>query len=510
MTKSTPPWHRRIARAFSTNEDALDSLTWFTTYLTSVSQAEPERARLLEMASAYPEPVARPWRRALGLVENLGFDHASSIRSSAGFATSPAAEALMERFGQSVLAGTPATQFFERSRRELAAQYFNYYERCLGNLEKWMGGYSATAVSVVMVIAVSMVVALVYEMPAYLLTNLSSAAVGATILGTYSLGRSSPVEARWLATTAVPLQVRLKQVWPFAVGAGIVCGALAARAFGLGGFLVAFGLCCLPIGIFSLWAERQITLMEQSLPDLIRRACGLAEMQRSTLSAAVQELPASGFGELSVVVQRLQCRLYYQLGEALCWEMLTRETGSSLVQRAVRTLTDALRQGAPPAAAGETCRAMVERMVALRERRASVADPFVGVMVALNAVLTAVLWLMLETTEFFGGQFRALSEEVLTGFPTDVGIVPTLFLHFPDVQAFRLIATMLVIVLAVSMSIACVWIRGSHWLSGFYYLGLMLCVAGIILIGVPMIAKSLYGFEMTAPAGTLPDVEGGG
>ena len=157
----------------------------------------------------------------------------------------------MLRLSSSLATGESEVDFLRHEAQTQAAAYENVYEQKLESLKKWTDSYIALTISVALVIVVTTISSIIYEVGTVFVTGLVGMMLAFTGLGAWVIFRTVPKELKTLIgpqgrkSQRVPRTLALILV-PIAV---VLAALIVLAGIPTGWALAAMGAALLPIGV---------------------------------------------------------------------------------------------------------------------------------------------------------------------------------------------------------------------------------------------------------------------
>lgn len=496
MLSTFTVWRGHIERAFSDDASTAHDLMSLVVYLSAIANAGSDRTTLLTQAAKHRLSVAEPLRRVNTLVTRLAFSHVTALRRVADSVSPNNVKDLLVRWADATATGLPMADHFQIERLEMIQDYNNDYEKAMEGLRLLMGGYGALQVSLAVVTVIMMIVSLVSPIKLETFQMMIGVMVSILILGVHRMARTAPAETRHVPGFRVGA-LRFARLGLILLPVGAFVGYQYTYDYGYPGVLVALGLSMLPTGLLAMGADRRLALVDRALPTFLRTLGNYASAQETTLATAVQAADPVILASLGEGGKRLKRRLKVGMNEATSWEMLAVEAGSNLMAQTIAALRDAVKLGTPPRQATGICSEYASQMRTLREKRSMVTGPGVGLILFLHTLMSFITLMMLETVTFFGTQMAILGDQAKYFPANPLGFAPGLMWPAPSALAhYHLLVAVLITMMAVANGLVPRFIRGSHWMTVFLYLGYTLTISGTAMWLAPILIGRLFTFSV--------------
>lgn len=196
-------------------------------------------------------------------------------------AKDPMVKSLLLRLSSAMSTGEAPAEFMSREAAIQAETYANIYDRKLESLKKWTDGYIALMVSVALIIVVSAISTVIYDMGSSFVTGLVGVMILLAALGCWMIYRTAPKEVTTLAgPEGRPSQRLPRAVFLLLAPSALLVGALLGM-FGMpiGIVMVAMGVVVLPIGIVSARFDSMVSKEDREIKHVY--ACPWDHDQRN-------------------------------------------------------------------------------------------------------------------------------------------------------------------------------------------------------------------------------------
>ena len=228
-------------------------------------------------------------------------------------------------------------------------QYENGYQRSLETLQKWGDAYAALLVSVALIIVVSMISTMLYDIGNTFVLMLTATMFFMSLGGAWIIYKSAPFELKTYKNHKGPRErQRSKFLFVTVTPVGLVAAVFLGSTYGLGPAFLIFGLSLLPAGLYAFIDDSKVSQLDQEIATFLRSLGNVADALGTTLTAAMTKIDRRSLGCLEPYIKRLQSRLSSRITPNLCWDRFMDETGSELVHRSTRMFVDGTSLGGEP------------------------------------------------------------------------------------------------------------------------------------------------------------------
>ena len=485
----------------------LDLVTVLT-YLSCISTANVTREQLFDAAARLGYMPSPYFAQVANLVQSLGYDFAHACHAVSETCADETVKQFLLRMGNSMASGEPEPVFLTREMHVQMEDYTNSYERDIETLRKWTDAFVALMVSCNLIVLVSLISNMIYDLGAMFIIIVEVISIVAAAMGAWLIYRMAPfdplihklpdrcAEQRLMSRLAMVL-------FPLAVIVGLLL-AIALGNIGLG--MLVGGLLVLPVGVVTLALERKVDARDRDIADFLRALGGVTSARSSTVIESLSHIDRRAIGSLEMELRRLLTRVHAGLSTVKCWYKFMAETGSELIHRSVRCFWDANDLGGDSDKIGRFSADMALRVSLLRAKRRLVASTFNYVVMPMHVALIGTLIFISEVVSAFNTQLlkaQASAEgEATTLNPEDIGIPGALSFQSFNTGFMHLMVLIVVIALTIVNGFAPRAAAGGHGYKLAFFGGLTLILSGAILLIVPPVARGMFSDTLTQGAAT--------
>ena len=243
--------------------------------------------------------------------------------------------------------------------------------------------------------------------------------------------------------------------------------------------------------------DKRIEKLDADIPTVVRVLGGVTSAIGTTVTQALGQIDRRSMGALTPEIDRLHLRLQAGIEPEMCWNRFVDETGSELVDRTKNMFWDALSLGADAGKAGAAAALFSSNIAYLRANRTMVAVTFKYLIFPLHGAMVALLLFIPEIMKLFSLNIQASSQFLTEGgistLPNSSMAIGELF-TFGDINLglVNFLVTFVVVVLTAADAFAPKAAEGGNNLKLAYSLAIMLTITGLLMIGVPMFARSIF------------------
>ncbi len=483
---------RPTAKASSDEEIAFD-LYYQLVYMSATAAAGITRHRVFALGAALPTVIAPFFHEIETLVTSLHYDYPSACRLAADKSEARSLRSFLLRLSDALDSGEPIRSFLSQEARVQSESYENKYGRDLESLKKWTDAYASLIVSEALLIIISLISTMIYDVGAAMTAGLILIAVTMSFFGVWVLSRAAPREQLVIPS---PLgsdeQKRCRKLtlylMPVAFAVSMVIQLLG------GGWtvtLVALSLISLPLGILSSRCDSDLVHKEEEIGPLLRSLGSMATSTGTTLAEALKQLDEKSFPALSADLGRLRTRLNARSTPDLCWSRFGEESGSDLIQRTVTMYYHAISLGGDPDETGIFCADFSSKIAMLRARRKMVSGSFNWLTLLMHAALSALMVLVLQIVV----NFRGLIEEIIDPTQAQQAMqaidIPLLRFNVAHMSMLSQITIGMVLVLIIANGLAIVATDGGFKPKFFLWGGIMMLLSAVTMGVIPSVVHSI-------------------
>lgn len=486
------------------DQSQFDLLTVLT-YLSSVATANLSREQIFEAAAGLGYTPSPHFAKVANLVQSLGYDYSHACHVVSKTAKDEVMRQFLLRFGNSMASGEPETVFLTRERNVMLEDYTNEYERAIESLRKWTDAFVALLVSCNLIVLVSLISNMIYNLGAVLMIVVEAVAIIAAFMGAYLLYRISPYDPMvHKMDKRSDEQIRMTKfariLFPLAFIAGIGLWLTVGIEFGL----IVAGLLILPVGIVANKLESKIDARDRDIADFLRALGGVTGARGSTVIESLSHIDRRAIGSLEPELKRLMTRISSGLSTARSWTRFMADTGSELVHRVVRGFWDGNDWGGDPEKIGGFSADMALRVWLLRAKKKLVSSTFNYVVVPMHIALTGTLVFIAEVVTAFNqklieAQEVAELENQSTITPEEIGIPGALSFQSFDTGFVTTMVMIVILALTAINGFAPRAAAGGHSFKMAFFCAITMVTSGLILLTLPPLAQSMFNDTLSAP-----------
>jgi flagellar protein FlaJ len=488
------------------DQSQMDLLTTLT-YLSSVSTANLSREQIFEAASNLGYGPSPYFAQVSNLVQSLAYDYSSACHAVSRRTDDQVIRQFLVRFGNSMAAGEPEAIFLEREAQVVMDDYTNNYERGIETLRKWTDAFVALMVSCNLIVLVTLISNMIYNLGSGFLLIVESVAILGAALGAYLIYRIAPYDpVVHNMDIKSDEQVRMYKAAYICLPLAAVSALPAFFVGGIGAAMLVSGIFVLPLGITAMRLENKIDARDRDIADFLRSLGGITSARGSTVIESLGHIDSRAIGSLEPELKRLLTRVACGLNTSLSWTRFMADTGSELVHRVVRAFWDGCDWGGEPERVGRHSADMAMRVWLLRAKRKLVTSTFTYVVVPMHIALVGTLVFLAEVVVAFNeklleAQAITQSENTVTINPEDIGIPGALSFQSFDTGFLKIAILVVVISLTGINAFAARAAGGGHKFRLALFGSMTLIASGLILLVVPPIASGMFSDTLTQPAG---------
>ena len=310
-------------------------------YMASMAMAKASRDLLFEKAASMNLTSTPYFRDIQTLTTNLGLDYSQACTMVAERTDKHDISQFLLRTAGSMKSGEDEGEFLTREAEVLAEQYGEKYGRDVESLKKWTDAYTALVVSVGLVVVVSIISMMIYQISTIFLVGVSFAAVSAVSLGAWIIYLSAPQEAfvRVAGLTSAD-QKKAMTLFKVLVPPGAALASILLMTAGLGPALIVFALSMLPAGFVMNRDSKRIAKRDYDMAVFVRILGGVASAIGTTLGEAIGRIDRRSMNALEDDIEKLDIRLKAGIRSDLCWQRFVDDSGSELIDRTARIFVD--------------------------------------------------------------------------------------------------------------------------------------------------------------------------
>lgn len=469
------------------------------TYMATIATARLSRSELFENACKLPYSSTPYFKQVHFLAEKVAIDYAESCRMIAERTKVEEIRGFLLRLSGALASGEDEEEFLKREADVIADNFAYRYERDIESLKKWTDAYVTLVVAAGLIVIVSVISMMIYEVGTPIIVGIALTMVMVTCLGAWTLYISSPheVKTRVRGPTSKPQILATKLFVMLGPLAATVGALMFLYGTGLGWVLVVAGFIIFTPGFLMDRNDGHLNKIDYDIPTVVRVLGGVTSAIGTTVTQALGQIDKRSMGNLTAEMNRLRYRLDAGIDPKLCWDRLVDETGSELIERTVGMFWDAISMGAEPGKAGEAASVFAARIAHLRATRTMVAGTFRWLILPLHLAMVGLLLFIPQIMTMFS-EMIADSSESLTNNSTS--ILPNSSVPIGELFAFgnvnltliNFLVTFVVLVLTIANAYAPKAAAGGHHLKIIYNLSVTMILTGTLMILIPMFTRSLF------------------
>ncbi len=465
-------------------------------YMASMAMAKVSRDLLFEKAAAMNLVSTPYFKDVQTLASKLGLDYAQACTMVAERTDKWDISQLLLRTAGSLASGEDEGVFLSREAEVLAQQYSEKYGRDVESLKKWTDAYTALVVSVGLIIVVSIISMMIYEVSTWFLILVSFTAVSAISLGAWIIYLSSPKEAfaRTVGLTS-PAQKRAMKVFKLLVPPAAALAALVFVTNGLGPALIVISIALLPSGFIMSKDARSMSRRDVDMAVLVRILGGITSAIGTTLNEGLGRIDRRSMKALEPDIRKLELRLNAGIKSSLCWERFVEDSGSELIDRTTRIFVDGVTAGGDADDIGGGASFFAQQIVLLREKRSLVAGSFGYLVPLLHLSIVGLMVFIVNVLGLFTSQLNTVVTETADGVEGASGSIPSLGLSSfstLDLDFLGLLVTSVVLIMTIANGFVMSVVSGGHWLKMTYSFAILTFISGLMLAVIPGLSESIF------------------
>ncbi|MBC7237579.1 MAG: type II secretion system F family protein [Chloroflexi bacterium] len=489
FSKSSP---KRTASTSSDEELSFD-LYYQLVYMMATASSGISRNRVFALGSDLASVVADCVRDIETLVRTMHYDYPTACRIVGDRTSSRLLKSFLLRLSDALDSGEPIRDFLTQEAHVQADSYENQYERDLESLKKWTDAYASLVVSQALIIIISLISTMIYNVGAGMTAGLVLLAIMMSFFGVWVLSRAAPKEQLIIAPPeGSQQQIRYRKLSLLSLGAATLVG-LVSRFAGAGWplTLTLLSLIMAPLGVLSFLCDRNLAKKEEEIGPFLRSLGNMATSTGTTLTEALKQLDLQSFPTLAADIGLLRTRLNARSDPQLSWRKFGQETGSDLIHRAARIFYDAISLGGDPDEIGAICAAFSSKVAMLRARRRIVASSFNWLTLLMHGALSALMVLVLEIVL----SFRSLIETIIDPQQAQQAMqsidIPLLRFNTGHMSMLSQITIAMVLVLIAANALAIVTTDGGFKPKFLLWSAIMMLLSAVSFGIVPAVVHSI-------------------
>ena len=465
-------------------------------YMASMAMARVSRDILFEKASEMNLTSTPYFKDVQTLASKLGLDYAKACTMVAERTDKWDISQFLLRTAGSLASGEDEGVFLSREAEVLAEQYNEKYGRDMESLKKWTDAYTALVVSVGLIIVVSIISMMIYEVSTIFLMAVSFTAVSAMSLGGWIIYLSTPKEA-FVRTAGLssPTQKRAMSIFKLLMPPAAALAALVAITYGLGPALVVISLALMPSGFLMSKDARAIARRDVDMAVLVRILGGITSAIGTTLNEGLSRIDLRSMKALEPDIRKLELRLNAGLKSSLCWQRFVEDSGSELIDRTTQIFVDGVTAGGDADDIGSGASSFAQKIVLLREKRSLVAGSFGYLVPLLHASIVGLMVFIVNVLGLFTTQLNNVVTETADGVEGASGSIPSLGLSSfstLDLDFLNVLITSVVLIMTIANGFVMSVVSGGHWLKMTYSFAILTLISGLMIAVIPGLSESIF------------------
>ncbi len=464
-------------------------------YMAALATARVSRDVLFSRAATLDLASTPYFRDVQTLASRLSVDYSKACQVIASRTDDAAVSELLLRMSGSLAAGEDEAEFLTREAKVLAEQYGEKYERDIESLKKWTDAYSALVVSVGLVVIISIISMMLYEISTGFLVVVALTAVTSTGLGGWIIYLSSPKES-FVRSAGLSAAGQRRAMFLFKVffpSAAAIGALLLLVGGGAGTALLLVGAALVPAGFLMNRDARKIAKSDADIAVMVRLLGAVTSAIGTTPTEALGKIERRSMSTLEPEIAKLETRLKAGIKSEVCWNRFVDDSGSEIVDRSVKIFTDAVAAGGEPGEIGEKASFFAQRIVLLREKRALVAGTFGYLIPLMHAAVVGLLVFIVNVLGLFSTKLLEATPDASSGLGGQA--VPAVGLSTfttLDVGFLNLLVTGTVVALTIANGFVMSVVSGGHWLRMAYSYGQTTLIAGMMMVLIPRMSESVF------------------
>ena len=463
-------------------------------YMASLATAKVTRDILFASAAQLKLSSTPYFRDVQTLASRLSIDYARACQMIADRTKTPEVSGLLLRMSGSLAAGEEESEFLTREAEVLAEQYAEKYERDVEALKKWTDAYAALIVSVGLIVVVSIISMMIYQVSTSFLVIVALTAISATGIGSWIIYITAPKEAfTRLSGLSSPLQRRAMFLFKVLFPALAAVAALVMLIGSFGMALLILGAALLPAGFLMNRDAKKMAKRDQDMAVMVRLLGAVTSAIGTTATEALGKIERRSMPGLEAEIEKLEIRLKAGLKTELCWARFVADNGTELIDRTVKIFTDSVNAGGEPGEIGEKAAFFAQRATLLREKRSLVAATFGYLVPPLHGSIVGLLVFIVTVLGLFSSTLAEQAPD--TAGNAAAAAVPSLGLSTftnLDTGFLNLLVTVTVVAMTIANGFVMGVVGGGHWLKLTYNFGMIAVISGGMLAFLLGVATSVF------------------
>ncbi len=468
-------------------------------YMASVATAGVSRSGLFEYAAQVPYSTGAYFHDIHIMARKLNIDYAEACRMKADQTTAQDVRGFLLRMAGSLASGEDEAEFLSREAEELGEMYGKQYERQIESLKKWTDAYVALVVAAGLIVIVTFISMMIYEVGVAFIAGVALAMVGATGLGTWIIYVSSPRETKTRITGPSSRdQLMATKLFKICVPlAFAVSMTLLVFGMDLGWVLMIAAAIVAPPGYFINRDDARVTKKDADVATMVRVIGGVASAVGTTVGDSLTKIDRRSMGALMPEVTLLRYRLKAGIEPNLCWDTLVNEAGSELIERTIQMFWDPISFGGEPGKVGNSAALFASKITFLRANRAMVAASFRWLTMPLHIALVSILAFIVEVMGLFSQGLQTdagLLQEATSSSAASQAFSASSAFTFGQVnlQVVSILTTAVILVLTIANAFAPKGAEGGHSYKLVFNLAITMVISGFLMLAVPKMANSIF------------------
>lgn len=478
------------------------------TYLSSVATANLSREQIFDSASRLGYNPSPYFAQVANLVQSMGYDYSHACHVVSKQTKDEVMRQFLLRFGNSMASGEPEVVFLARESGVLMEDYTNEYERAIESLRKWTDAFVALMVSCNLIVLVSLISNMIYNLGPMFMIMVEAVAIIAAAMGAYLIYRIAPYDP---IVHSLPVKSEEQERLSLIAKVCLPLSALVGIGiyFGMGSIGIALlvsGVVMLPVGFMTLALERKIDERDRDIADFLRALGGVTAARGSTVIDSLNHIDQRAIGSLEPELQRLMTRVSAGLSTNRSWYRFMADTGSELVHRVVRAFWDGNDWGGQADKVGEFASNMALRVWLLRAKRKLVSSTFNYVVIPMHIALIGTLVFISEVvtafnTKLIEAQAISQTENATSLKPEDIGIPGALAFQSFNTGFIQTMVLVVILCLTAINAFAPRAASGGHRFKIALYGTMTMVASGLVLLIVPPVAQGMFSDTLATPIG---------
>ena len=474
-------------------------------FMATMATAGVNRSELFQSAAELPYSSSKYFRDVSTLARRINMDYAHACRVVAERTKKREVRRLLLRTAGALSAGEDEADFLRREADQVGETLSNQYERDIESLRKWTDAYVTLLVASGLIVIVSVISMMIYQVGIAIIIALALTMVGATCLGAWIIYASAPreVKSRSAGPTSNLQRLGTSAFRVSSMVAVSTSALLLAMSVPLGWVFIVSAIITFPAGWIIKRDDKTMGDKDDDVATVVRVLGGVTSALGTTLSETISKVDRRSMGALMPEMTRLRYRLAAGIEPDLCWNALIEETGSELVDRTVTMFWNALRLGGDPAKVGLASSAFASRIAFLRATRSMVASTFRWLSIPLHTAMVALLLFIVEVMRLFTVGITENSEglQLTPDVASPISTNELFTFGQVNIQLVNVLVTFVILVLTGANAFAPKAAEGGHNIKVVYYLAISMGISGFLMVGVPVFARTIFDSIVTQPIG---------